>query len=86
MGTLESVPGLMIDDQRGQWLGGTGPVSIFVNIAGGEGIGGAILPLAIGINDTGGKFAASIIDTGGKLATGINNTSGTGGKLCHRCR
>jgi hypothetical protein len=35
-----------------------------------------------GINDTGGKIAASI-DTGGKLATGINNT---GGKFRHQFR
>ncbi len=33
-----------------------------------------------GINDTGGKIAASINDTGGKFATGINDT---GGKFFH---
>jgi hypothetical protein len=32
------------------------------------------------------KFAAGVVDTGGKFATGINNTSGTGGKICRRCR
>jgi hypothetical protein len=55
-----------------------------------------LFPLfAIGVNDTGGKFAtgvidtgrnfpnfaAGIVDTGGKFATGVNNTSGTGGKI-----
>jgi hypothetical protein len=48
-----------------------------------------LFPLfAIGIIDTGSKFATSVVDTcvgetGGKFATGINNTSETGGKICH---
>jgi hypothetical protein len=43
-------------------------------------------PVATGVVDIGGKFAAGIVDTGGKFATGINNTSETGGKICRRCR
>jgi hypothetical protein len=34
-----------------------------------------------GVNDTGGKIAASINDTGGKFATGINDI---GGKFSHQ--
>ncbi len=36
---------------------------------------------ATGINDTGGKFAASDVDTGGKFAADINDTGGIGDKF-----
>ncbi len=32
------------------------------------------------------RKSAGIVDTGGKFATGVNNTSGTGNKICRRCR
>jgi hypothetical protein len=51
-----------------------------------------VAKFAAGVDDTCGNlppalltpaanFPAGIVDTGG-----VNNTSGTGGKICHRCR
>jgi hypothetical protein len=49
--------------------------------------GGKLPPVSLmPAANTGGKFAADVVDTGGKFATGINNTSGTGRKVCRRCR